>query len=149
MLPLLLLLLLAPPTGAKRRKGSSASAQHVNNRKRECEAEVCEDVHEDERGNCVLQCQSEQCFEEVYAAEPLEPGEIDMKRQRTFQNCLNAESRRAAAERFQRNQQKAKSVAADDPEQEAAGVPAELHAGAGDAKGDAMGDPKVAQAVEL
>ena len=74
----IILLLLMPTTAAKRRKGgTSHSSTHVAGRKRECETE-CAPVHEDERANCVLRCQSESCYEKVYLPEELEPGEIDV-----------------------------------------------------------------------
>ena len=68
-------------------------------KKRECEDVTCARVHLDHKENCVLRCQSEACYEEIFMPEELEPGEIDTKRQRAFQTCLNAESRRLAQER--------------------------------------------------
>ena len=50
-------------------------------------------MHEDYRANCVLKCQSEACYAEVYGAEELEPGEIDNVRQREFSKCLSMEQR--------------------------------------------------------
>ena len=87
---LLLLLLDAAPASAKRRKGAQAQGA---NKKRACEKVECADVHEDDRPNCVLKCQSEACYAEVYSEE-LEPGEIDLVRQRAFNSCLSAEARR-------------------------------------------------------
>ena len=48
---------------------------HVSNKKRECE-EQCAGVNEDDRSNCVLRCQSEACYTEIYLPEELEPGEL-------------------------------------------------------------------------
>lgn len=96
----LLLLLLTSGT-AKRRKSSGVN--HVNNRKRECESE-CAGEHEDDRSNCVLRCQSEACYAEVYLPEELEPGEIDLKRQRAFTACTSKEARQIQQNRFKKKE---------------------------------------------
>lgn len=104
-LPLLLLLLLnvVPPVHAKRRSRNrnTAGPDTVQHRKRECEIE-CKDEHDDDRSNCVLRCQSEACYQEIYMPEELEPGEIDLRRQRQFQACLSKEVRDAMATRGSR-----------------------------------------------
>ncbi|KAL3909789.1 MAG: hypothetical protein SGPRY_009303 [Prymnesium sp.] len=82
--------------GAKRRSGKGASGV-----KRECEREICADTHEDYRPNCVLKCQSEACYNEVYGREELEPGEIDAKRQREFNQCQAREAREVNSKRRQ------------------------------------------------
>ena len=84
---------------SRRRKGKGAGHSSLTNRKRECETEVCASVHEDDRPNCILRCQSQHCYAEVYLPEELEPGEIDMRRQRTFQTCLSTEQRKNIAAR--------------------------------------------------
>ena len=40
---------------------------------------------------CVNACTSHACFEEVYGSEPLEPGEVDFARWRTFTRCARKE----------------------------------------------------------
>jgi hypothetical protein len=60
-------------------------------RKAECEAHNCEHLHVDENMNCVNECTSSECFTEIYAAEPLEDGEIDTRREKQFQSCLRRE----------------------------------------------------------
>ena len=98
---MLLLLMTAWCAMAKKRRHSSGSqSNHAAARKRECE-EQCASVHEDDRPNCVLRCQSEACYEQVYLPEELEPGEIDLQRQRQFQQCVATEAReqQAAARR--------------------------------------------------
>ena len=89
-----MLLLLFTPVDAKKRRNKAGGhgGNHVQTRKRECENE-CAPIHEDERPNCVLKCQSDACYTEVYMPEELEPGEIDNARQRAFQNCITRESR--------------------------------------------------------
>ena len=89
LLVLLLLLQLLSGVEAKKRKGPQAT----NMRKRECESTVCDGVSDDDRSNCVLECQSPECYAKVYAADELEPGEIDNKRSREFNVCLQNEMR--------------------------------------------------------
>ena len=98
LLSLVLLWSSLVPCDSKRRKG----AQATNMRKRECETTVCEDASDDDRNNCVLECQSPECYEKVYAADELEPGEIDNKRSREFNLCLQNEMREQNARARQR-----------------------------------------------
>ena len=56
-------------------------------RRRECETQTCSGMQPGTNMNCVNQCISPSCFEEIYAEEPLEDGEVDSKRSRLFQNC--------------------------------------------------------------
>ena len=106
---LLLLLLGATPVLAKRRSRANRASTSAHSRKRECENGDCAGVHEDDRPNCVLRCQSEMCYNEVYMPEELEPGEIDMKRQRTFQTCLTKESRQISVDKMKRRREGTKS----------------------------------------
>lgn len=48
----------------------------------------------DEVLNCVNECVSRLCYEEVYREKPLEPGEIDLERAKQFSDCATAELRR-------------------------------------------------------
>jgi hypothetical protein len=58
----------------------------------------------DYRPNCVLRCQSEACYAEVYAEAELEPGEVDSARSRKYQTCLAKEKvARSRAERALRS----------------------------------------------
>ena len=98
LLSLLLLLLASPADARKRPKTTQTSSK-----KRDCEKNVCNGHHEDDKPNCVLRCQSETCYAEVYGGDELEPGEIDTRRSRVFQTCLtneqkNKKRRPAAAE---------------------------------------------------
>ena len=56
-------------------------------RRRECETQTCSGMQPGTNMNCVNKCISESCFDEIYAEEPLEDGEVDSKRSRLFQNC--------------------------------------------------------------
>ena len=80
--------------GTDGKKRSGTSSKHVSSRKRECEHNECAAIHADDRENCILRCQSAACYEQVYASEELEPGEVDTKRSREFTQCINAEARR-------------------------------------------------------
>ena len=117
-LPLLLLLLfnVVQPVHAKRRNRNrnTAGPDTVQHRKRECEIE-CKDEHDDDRSNCVLRCQSEACYQEIYMPEELEPGEIDLRRQRQFQACLSKEVRDAMATRGSRRNAEATAEASTTP----------------------------------
>ena len=58
-------------------------------KKAECEQTVCHitQYNVDEIQNCINKCISESCFQSIYAAEPLEDGEIDMARLKQFTLC--------------------------------------------------------------
>ncbi len=62
------------------------------NRKESCEREDCVHLIPEEAYNCVNNCTSRPCFEEVYAQNPLEDGEIDLDRNRQFTSCLRLEA---------------------------------------------------------
>lgn len=46
--------------------------------------------------NCVYKCAAEQCYEEVYSAEPIEDGEIDYHRYRLYTLCVRKDLQTAA-----------------------------------------------------
>ena len=63
-----------------------------------CEQEQCRHLKlPDEGENCVNACTSQRCFDEVYAANPLEDGEFDNARGRAFTACLRRETKEAQA----------------------------------------------------
>ena len=78
-------------------------------RRKECAAgavsgrggEDCSALHPDENDNCVNRCTSQACYVEVYAASPLEPGELDMPRWRAFERCVRKEAREAKRRQWQ------------------------------------------------
>jgi hypothetical protein len=43
--------------------------------------------------NCVNNCTNPTCYEEVFASEPLEDGEVDELRQQSFVTCMRRELR--------------------------------------------------------
>eukprot|EP00965_Chrysotila_dentata_P078299 2580729-Pleurochrysis_carterae.AAC.2 len=87
LLLLIVLLLICEPALAKKR--SRARNKQVNV-KRECERTTCATVHTDDFDNCVLKCQSPECYEDIYGEEELEPGEVDRDRSRKFQSCITS-----------------------------------------------------------
>ena len=51
---------------------------------------LCRGVAPDGDETCALECQAPSCYEQVYAAEPLEPGEVDHARAIEFARCLRS-----------------------------------------------------------
>ena len=118
-LVLLLFVTLPPSCHAKKRRNNAAH-NAVGGKKRECEANICSHIHDDDRPNCVLRCQSEACYTEVYLPEELEPGEIDIARQRSFQNCLTREAREMRTNKIRANKQPKPQPTAAEEEPDAA-----------------------------
>ena len=62
--------------------------------KEKCERVDCAHIAAPEEGyNCVNECVSSKCYEEIYSASPLEDGEIDSLRSRQFSSCVRKETR--------------------------------------------------------
>lgn len=62
--------------------------------KSKCERSLeCQGVLPDEALNCVNNCTSPVCFQEVYGSNPLEDGEIDTQRAHEFAACNRREMR--------------------------------------------------------
>jgi molecular chaperone DnaJ len=53
----------------------------------------------DEGMNCVYKCLSSTCYDTVYGDNPLEDGEIDTVRYRTYQNCVRQEFKKSLVDR--------------------------------------------------
>mmetsp|Transcript_29184 Transcript_29184/g.49496 ORF Transcript_29184/g.49496 Transcript_29184/m.49496 type:complete len:88 (-) Transcript_29184:274-537(-) len=69
----------------------------VNQRRTACQFQQCRNL-EEEDPNCTPMCVSEGCFLEVYGGNELEPGEIDVKRNRAFSRCAQKELMKKAKE---------------------------------------------------
>ncbi len=54
---------------------------------------ACQAFNQDENMNCVNECTSKKCYDEIYAPSPLEDGEIDHKRLKDFLSCVRLEIR--------------------------------------------------------
>ena len=63
------------------------NAEAANSADRECQSSAIA------AENCVLGCISEACYGDIYAADPLEEGEIDTVRGRKFRTCAKKELR--------------------------------------------------------
>jgi len=74
-------------------------------KRNECENKVCGNMLPDESYNCVNECISKLCYDEVYAKDPLEDGEIDNVRARVFTNCLRRVTRDEKKNREQQQKQ--------------------------------------------
>ena len=90
---LLLLALAFEAAYARPRSHSRHRDRAWKQRKRECEQGPCSHLVIDEAANCVNECVSPACYAEIYAAEPLEDGEIDVERRGRFQKCVRDEQR--------------------------------------------------------
>jgi hypothetical protein len=62
-------------------------------RKTDCENKICNHLLPFEDMNCVNECISATCYREVYSSEPLEDGEIDIRRSKLFSMCIRKEAR--------------------------------------------------------
>jgi len=67
--------------------------RQIKQRKDNCETFSCKQYQnvKDEGMNCVNACVSQSCYDEVYAMEPLEDGEIDTLRTAKYVKCTHAE----------------------------------------------------------
>lgn len=95
---LILCLLPSVAAGKKKHYHSGTTKTHWK-RESECVKTVCKGFHSDENDDCVSRCVSEACYNEVYAAEPLEPGEVDKPRQIRFNSCVRKENGEGPQER--------------------------------------------------
>ena len=82
--------------GVSAKKRNHGGSRTAATRKKECE-QSCADADPDDafmpRENCVQQCLSAECYQQVYAGNELEPGEIDTKRSREFTQCVTKQAR--------------------------------------------------------
>ena len=83
--------------GVSAKKRNHGGSRTAATRKKECEQVACADADPDDafmpRENCVQQCLSAECYQQVYAGNELEPGEIDTKRSREFTQCVTKQAR--------------------------------------------------------
>ena len=104
----LLLLMLIPAAESRphnnnrRHKQKSRIDRAWRERRNQCEASApCSHLEEHPKMLCALRCLSSECYTSVYGppAEELEEGEIDVRRERSFEDCVRVE------EKHQRQQQ--------------------------------------------
>ena len=71
-----------------------------------CEATECAHLLPDENMNCVNKCGSQVCFERIYSSEPLEDGEVDDERERSFLDCMLAEQKEQRRQHVQQKRER-------------------------------------------
>mmetsp|Transcript_8047 Transcript_8047/g.11630 ORF Transcript_8047/g.11630 Transcript_8047/m.11630 type:complete len:151 (+) Transcript_8047:124-576(+) len=98
----------AQPAG---KKGRRRDDRHFTLNKVQCERENCGELLPEENSNCVLECLSLKCYQEIYGElEALEDGEIDVQRWRQFETCAK-DQRREERKRVRREEREAKREA--------------------------------------
>ena len=76
------------------RNNNIAQADKIwQSKKAQCTVTTCAMYVIPEGYNCVNKCLSPKCYDEYYAASPLEDGEIDGLREREFTKCVRQEQR--------------------------------------------------------
>ena len=95
---LILLILLLLPKLVEVRSNAANRRRHAQDKKyrtakRTCESDTykCGTIIPEENMNCVTQCISQSCFENIYSDNLLEDGEIDLKRDAAFESCVKKE----------------------------------------------------------
>ncbi|KAK8798786.1 hypothetical protein WA158_007870 [Blastocystis sp. Blastoise] len=88
VLVLFLITLSIPTSYALSKKAPDAVLQEINSIEQTCLSEKCVHLNEFENGNCVMDCISHYCWNLVYSRDPLEDGEIDELRLKTFKDCV-------------------------------------------------------------
>lgn len=109
VLLVLVILFLLPElvSGNKRnRKRRRRDEMEIRTVRSDCAIQVCKAVVVEESMNCVLSCISPACYNRVYEDEPLEDGEIDVRRARDFEDCLKDEFRTLRERRWFLDRQK-------------------------------------------
>ena len=85
---ILVLIVLAQDVGAKT---STSQVDRMTNRKRgTCETSECGHLHYLENANCVNQCVSRKCYDDVYKGKELEDGEINTAQERSVSPCCDS-----------------------------------------------------------
>jgi len=136
-LAVLAVALLVTAEGKPKKYGGAQSKVYWK-KENECSKGQCNMFHPDENDDCVFKCVSDACYNEVYASEPLEPGEVDRTRQSKFNACVRKEKdeeEKADAKADESSEPEAKS---GDAEHEEEGKEEE----AADAKADESSEPE-------
>ena len=98
---LLSLGLLPNLSDAKPKRGSSSyQTKQVRQKEHECRRGPCAQVHEDENDDCMDKCVSPQCYEEIFAKNPLEVGEVDRERRTQFGICTRKEQEEVRKQKY-------------------------------------------------
>lgn len=87
----LLVCILGAAVGAKStaKKGPRSNAdRELRTRRSECERDVCQGLANEAKLTCTYRCVSPDCYEEIYAKDEIEEGEVDTERGRLFSSCF-------------------------------------------------------------
>ncbi|CAM9594026.1 unnamed protein product [Choristocarpus tenellus] len=89
--------LIYTPVDAKNSRAKTRKKENKNfvEKKRLCERGECVHLVPLEAQNCVNRCISQECYESIYAADPLEDGEIDTTRGKRFGSCARNNGRKS------------------------------------------------------
>lgn len=79
----------------KARRQRKSNNQEKNQQKLACEMKCLQIWLPEESLNCIHECRSSNCFEQVYGDSILEPGEVDPVRAEEFDQCHLVEISRA------------------------------------------------------
>ena len=81
-----------PPSGGNGRR--QRNELRLRNLRLQCQNDgACALLVPEESLNCVNQCLSHDCYEQIFAQDPLEDGEIDVVRGQQFEDCVKEELR--------------------------------------------------------
>lgn len=82
----------ARPLNKRRNSRNASKLDYIwKDVKSKCELQTCGQMIPAEAYNCVNECLSPKCYAEVYKDNPLEDGEVDLARDRSFVTCLRNE----------------------------------------------------------
>ena len=80
---------------ATRNNRAKQPRQQLHATRIECETtSPCIDLIPEESMNCIFECTSSACYQEIYGSSPLEDGEIDIARASEFAICAEKEIKR-------------------------------------------------------
>jgi hypothetical protein len=116
LLVTIILFWLAPLTNSKpqsvrkrRRSKRNSYQRQINRIRRDCEDDCLQVYHvQEEAMNCILQCVSPDCFQDLFQDGPLEPGEIQTEKALQLQSCAKEELKEARRQEKERAKQQEK-----------------------------------------
>ncbi|BBN12585.1 hypothetical protein MPTK1_5g21280 [Marchantia polymorpha subsp. ruderalis] len=98
ILSLFLAVLMLSPLCLAKYERPAISDRDLNRRKEACYVDIDNGLwgrgcrsSQIAKENCALRCVSGGCYNTVYGEDPLEEGEVDIRRGREFRNCLRKE----------------------------------------------------------
>lgn len=79
---------------SRKKKLLKTLKKHTHRNRLECEVECLDELLPEEAMNCIYQCWSIDCYQQIYGGPssfPLEPGEIDLERASMMEKCVRTE----------------------------------------------------------